>query len=147
MKKVRVQSCQHIQRQTRKKRQSPKTPRKKFENGGPPPLPYSGGKERSFSPPKMRGAERPAPILMFSAAAGAAGPPRVEGRGAQGVVSPKPQPTSQNPVFSSFQTLLIILAPAYSVADSPERVQKHQHKRLLIHNPLHRNQFSRFRPS
>ena len=60
----------------------------------------------------MRGAERPPPILPFSAAAGAAGKPRVEGRGAQGAVSPKPQPTSQKPVFPSFKTLLIIFVPS-----------------------------------
>ena len=95
MKKVRVQSCQYIQRQTRKKRQSPKTPRKSSKTVALLPSLIQEGRRGASSPPKMRGAERPPPILPFSAGAGAAGPPRVEGRGAQGAGSPKPQPTSQ----------------------------------------------------
>ena len=37
------------------------------ENGGPPPLPFSGGEERSLQSQNRRGGERPAPPLPFSA--------------------------------------------------------------------------------
>ena len=89
MKKV---SPQHIQQQIRlKKTESKNTPKKVRKRC------KGEGRRGASSPPKMRGAERP-PILPFSGAAGAAGPPRVEGRGAQGAGSPKTQPTSQKPV-------------------------------------------------
>ena len=105
----------HIQQQIRQKKVSPKTPRKKFENLGPPPLPFRVGRRGASSIPKMGGEQRGLLLSSHFGSGRRSRPahgrgPRGEGRRAAG--SPTPQPTSQKPVFSSFQILLIIFVPS-----------------------------------
>ena len=101
----------HIQLQIRQKKLVQKHPEKssktlallpsRFEREGEelPPFPKWEPSREAFSYPPVFGSGRRSKPAQGRE-------PRGEGR--RGAGSPTPQPTSQKPVFSSFQTLLII---------------------------------------